>query len=76
VIQAPPDAVAQGAQLPEQIQPPVDPSASQPQQGELELSPPPMDESDPGHPDYNREEKPPEEEAAPAANDAPTQKAG
>ncbi len=76
VIQAPPDAVAQGAQLPEQIQPAAEPSAPQPQQGELELQPPPMDESDPGHPDYNREEKPPEEEAPPAANDAPTQKAG
>jgi hypothetical protein len=38
-----------------------------------------MDESDPGHPDYNREEKvaepEPETPAAPAP-DSPTQKAG
>jgi sec-independent protein translocase protein TatB len=77
-VQAPADAVpvhpALPVQpLPEQVQPEA---PAEPQQGELALQPPPVDESEPGHPDYNREEKPPEEPAAPAAPDAPTQKAG
>ncbi len=79
-IQAAADAVPQ-APLPEHVQPPADPAA--PQQGELALQAPPVDESDPGHPDYHREEKPAEEKlteeaaAAPASSaDAPTQKAG
>jgi sec-independent protein translocase protein TatB len=76
-VQAPPDAVPVQPPLPEQVQPPA---AAEPQQEELALQPPPLDESDPGHPDYNREEKPPEEPAAEApaapAADLPTQKAG
>ena len=72
-VQAAPDAVAQGTTLPENIHPP-EPSAPQPQQEELQLHPPAMDESDPGHPDYHREEKPSEPE--PVAPQEPTQKAG
>lgn len=73
-IQAPPDAVAQGQQLPEHLQhageqPPP------PAQEELALHPPAMDESDPGHPDYNREEKPADESPSPPP-DAPSQKVG
>lgn len=76
--QAAPDAIAQGqanVALPEQLQ------APEPQQAELQLQPPPMDESDPGHPDHHREEKPPaseekraEEAAAPLTE--PAQKVG
>jgi len=74
-VQAPPDAVpATPAGLPEHLHPPAEPA-----QGELALQAPPADESEPGHPDYHREEKHPEEpaaEAPPNPTDAPTQKAG
>ena len=78
VVQPAPDAVAQGDALPHDIHPP-EPSTPQPHQEELALNPPPLDESDPGHPDYNREEKVTEPQAeAPAAPapDSPAQKAG
>lgn len=80
-VQAAPDGVAQGQvhpPLPDSIHPPADPNAPpEPQQTELALQAPPLDESEPGHPDYHREEKAPEEPAAaPPAADSPTQKAG
>ena len=81
-VQAPQDAVPQTgapatpAGLPEHFH---QDSAPPPAQGELALQTPPADESEPGHPDYHREEKHPEEPAAdapPPPGDAPTQKAG
>jgi len=68
----PPDAVAQG----EQPQPAAQlPTPEEPKQEELALQPPPVDESDPGHPDHFREEKPAEEQKA-AEPAPPTQKVG
>jgi sec-independent protein translocase protein TatB len=78
-VQAAPDAVAQGqadgAPAAAQVGAP-----SQPQQAELQLQAPPADESEPGHPDYHREEKPAaaagSEPEAPAAEPPPAQKVG
>ena len=77
MVQPAPDAVAIDPAhrvLPDDLHPPPA-SAPPPQQEELQLQPPALDESDPGHPDYHREEKPTE---APPADPAatPAQKAG
>ena len=89
-IQASPDAVPAASSLPEGAQAetphaPVDEPA--PQQGELALQGQapaleqpapehaPLDESEPGHPDYHREEKVAEDPAVAPATDAPSQKA-
>lgn len=79
-VQAPADAVPNTpAGLPDHLHPPADPAA--PAQGELALQTAPADESEPGHPDYHREEKvvaeaPGEQPAAPPPSDVPAQKAG
>ncbi|MBL8951361.1 MAG: hypothetical protein JNK82_11320, partial [Myxococcaceae bacterium] len=72
-----PDAVHPEAPQPDTAHAPVDEPAStaaSPVQSELALQHPPLDESEPGHPNYNREEKPADE--APPTSDSPSQKAG
>src|SRR5580765_5722308 len=50
--------------------------APQPAPGELALTPAPVDESDPGHPDHFREETPPADAATPAEAAPPEKKVG